>query len=99
MICPFCGHPDSKCLKTEKVMEPGFPKAVTRRRRMCLRGIRGSVCEERFTSFEVTAEDFELLRRMKQTGKFSASRLVSTIDEGGSAGKTEKLMVKPRKKR
>ena len=99
MICPYCGHPDSKCLKTERVVEQGFTEAVTRRRRMCLRGGLGSICEERFTSFEVSAEDFDLLRQLKQgTGPFAVSGLVSNIEEDKSAGKTRKLMVKPRKK-
>lgn len=100
MYCPHCGHPDSKCLKTERVQESGFPYAITRRRRMCLKGIISEICEERFTSYEVTAEDFDLLRQMKQgAGPFVASGMVSTIEESSSAGKTGKMMVRPRKKK
>lgn len=65
MICPMCGSDDNK-VKDSRTIGDG----TVRRRRYCSCGIR-------FTTYELTAEEYEKMKRLEEI----AIKLKEVIDD------------------
>ena len=65
MICPMCGN-DDNCVKDSRITSDG----TVRRRRYCSCGIR-------FTTYELTADEYEKMKRLEEI----AIKLKEVIDD------------------
>ena len=69
MLCPYCGHPDTK------VTDKRDQDSVTRRRRECLK------CEKRFTTLERAELDLNVVKKDGRRQKFNRDKLYEGISK------------------